>query len=646
MPRLRFAPGRLATTRQFRVRIETSNVDALRLTLEDAGYDVLGTDPARSTVDVAVSRGELAGLRSRGLFIVSVERGHPLEARQPKREASTSTELTATAAAVSAGYLNLDGIVARLNAIAAAYPAIAQVVDVTATYNTPPTFEGRHIYALKISDNVSVDEDEPAMLIAATHHAREISTPVIALEAADRLTAGYDSDPRITDAVNSHEIWIAPVWNPDGYNYVFTTNNLWRKNRRVFSNGVGVDQNRNYSQGWGTSCAGSTSVGSETYKGPSAASEAETRTMMTWSQTERFAKIIDYHSYGREVLYAYRCLSHPFTAWMQQQAAALSLVSGYGGQTRVPSAEGEHPQWQFATLGAYAFLIETHTEFQPSYASALNEAATVWPGILSVLERPMSVSGSRHRRGHRRTAGREGRASRGRVLARGNQQQRRRIRLVSPVPAAWNIRRPVLARRLRPCRPPRHRHRLVCRDHRRAVVAGDRGVRGHVRDRQGMDAKPERHRHRDQWGLGAGRPAGDVLERRQAAGHDGERCERSRHGAPLGFLVRKLRPRWRTHLDAVPGNRPPDRGGALTLTFSYYLAHGTNSSSADYLRVSVVGTTQSIVLQELGNVSNDNAVWATATVDLSAFLPARRSVFSSRPPMRPARAWSRPRLMT
>jgi aminopeptidase S len=62
-----------------------------------------------------------------------------------------------------------------------------------------------------------------------------------------------------------------------------------------------------------------------------------------------------------------------------------------------------------------------------------------------------------------------------------------------------------------------------------------------------------------------------------------------------------------------------DTGGALTLTFSFYLAHGTNSSSADYLRVTVVGTTQATVLQELGNTSNDNAVWAAATVDLSAF---------------------------
>ena len=114
---------------------------------------------------------------------------------------------------------------------------------------------------------------------------------------------------------------------------------------------------------------------------------------MTWSGRERFAKVIDYHSYGREVLYAYLCLGHPFTSWMQQEAAALSTASGYGGSTRLPSAEGEHPQWQFARMGAYAFLIETHTQFQPSYSSAVSEATLVWPGILSVLERPIPISG-------------------------------------------------------------------------------------------------------------------------------------------------------------------------------------------------------------------------------------------------------------
>ena len=55
-------------------------------------------------------------------------------------------------------------------------------------------------------------------------------------------------------------------------------------------------------------------------------------------------------------------------------------------------------------------------------------------------------------------------------------------------------------------------------------------------------------------------------------------------------------------------------GTAYTLSFSYYLAHGSNSSTADYLRVKIAGSTTSQVFQELGAGDNDNGVWATTTV--------------------------------
>ena len=60
--------------------------------------------------------------------------------------------------------------------------------------------------------------------------------------------------------------------------------------------------------------------------------------------------------------------------------------------------------------------------------------------------------------------------------------------------------------------------------------------------------------------------------------------------------------------------------GTLTLTFSYYLAHGTNSSTADFLRVFVVGSTTSQVLEELGANNDDDAVWAASpAINISSF---------------------------
>jgi len=59
--------------------------------------------------------------------------------------------------------------------------------------------------------------------------------------------------------------------------------------------------------------------------------------------------------------------------------------------------------------------------------------------------------------------------------------------------------------------------------------------------------------------------------------------------------------------------------GNLTLTFSQYLAHGTNATNADFLRVSIVGNTTSVVFQRLGAATNVNGAWATATASLNSF---------------------------
>jgi subtilisin-like proprotein convertase family protein len=57
----------------------------------------------------------------------------------------------------------------------------------------------------------------------------------------------------------------------------------------------------------------------------------------------------------------------------------------------------------------------------------------------------------------------------------------------------------------------------------------------------------------------------------------------------------------------------------ITLTFSYYLAHLNNSSSADFLRVTAVGSSSQVVFEELGAANDDDAVWDTHSASLNAF---------------------------
>ncbi len=366
------------------VRMESRQTPALARQLTDAGFDVLPAGDAANACEVIVSDAELEDLRRAGLVPRVVAVGRSFRDIQ-------AAELSI--AAVPSGYPDLAQIVAQLHATESAFPALCQVVDLTQLYETPPTFEGRHLFAIKISDHVAQEEDEPAFLLVGAHHAREIVTPVIALHVIEHLTRQYGVDPTVTALVDTYEIWVAPVWNPDGYEYVFRTDNLWRKNRREFSPGagVGVDLNRNYPFGWDSVCDGDSTVTSQTYRGPSSASEAETQTMIAFGRDRRFAKVADLHSAAREVRYANGCLFHPFLSFLASEAASLAAPARYA--TALSCCTGGDIQFHMANYGSHAFLWETHLSFQPSYASARQEAARVLPSILTLLQRPITLSG-------------------------------------------------------------------------------------------------------------------------------------------------------------------------------------------------------------------------------------------------------------
>ena len=55
----------------------------------------------------------------------------------------------------------------------------------------------------------------------------------------------------------------------------------------------------------------------------------------------------------------------------------------------------------------------------------------------------------------------------------------------------------------------------------------------------------------------------------------------------------------------------------MTLSFSFYLAHGTNWSTADSFRVRVVGSTTALAFE--GAANDDDAVRATQSINISSF---------------------------
>lgn len=373
-----------ATTARLRVVSPRSEGLAERLIYQ--GFDVAIGSATQESFEVFAQADELARLEALGLDLTLIDMGRPLKEIQAERAGSAKM--------LPSGYQDLPQIYAQMQQAAADHPNICEFVDLTALLGTPTTAQGRSLFAVKISDNVGVDEDEPNSMFVGCHHAREAVTPVVCLVAIDELTDGYASNPSIQALVDDNEIWIAPVWNPDGYNHVFHVDNNWRKNRRPNGgSSFGVDQNRNYDAGWSNGCSGSTNTSSNTYKGPSANSEPETQTMIALANARHFAKVFDFHSSGQETLWSYACWNHPWDNFWEDEAGALSIQAGYGLSERRPSADGEHQQWHFAKKGSMSFLMETANQFQPSYASAVSEANAVFNAITGMLDRAMPLDG-------------------------------------------------------------------------------------------------------------------------------------------------------------------------------------------------------------------------------------------------------------
>jgi len=116
----------------------------------------------------------------------------------------------------------------------------------------------------------------------------------------------YGTNNIVTQLVNSVEFDIVPMVNPDGYVFSWTTNRLWRKNRRNNGNNVfGVDLNRNWDEHWGGEGSSKT-PSSDTYCGKSPFSEPESRALSDYINSfDNIIGAIDFHSYSQLILRPY-----------------------------------------------------------------------------------------------------------------------------------------------------------------------------------------------------------------------------------------------------------------------------------------------------------------------------------------------------
>lgn len=116
------------------------------------------------------------------------------------------------------GYYTYTEMVTKIDQLVSLYPTLVQKI------NIGTSIEGRTIWAVKISDNVSTDEAEPEVLYTALQHAREAITGTSMIFFMQYLCQNYASNPKVQEVVNNREIYVVPCVNPDGYVRNQTTN--------------------------------------------------------------------------------------------------------------------------------------------------------------------------------------------------------------------------------------------------------------------------------------------------------------------------------------------------------------------------------------------------------------------------------------
>ena len=305
-------------------------------------FDITGVNYKTNEIEALLTEAELAQISSQKSTVVKFSFPQNL------------------AMAPDDGYQNPDEIVDFVNDIHAKYP------DITTVKVIGKTLEGRDILALKISDNPTVDEAEPAILVNAMHHAREVMTPEITTDMVEYLTSNYGSSDEVTKWVNETAIWVIPMFNLDGNNKMWNENSMWRKNTR---NGHGVDLNRNYPTGWNSCNGSSASTSAQDYRGTAAASEPETQAMMNLVSSIKPVFNISYHSYSEIVIYPFGCRPRktPTTEAVELIGAEIGQKLDYKAGTAwelLYNADGGDIDWMYTEHQVIPFVIEVNSTSQ------------------------------------------------------------------------------------------------------------------------------------------------------------------------------------------------------------------------------------------------------------------------------------------
>ncbi len=260
-------------------------------------------------------------------------------------------------------YHNYKELVAEMQAIAARAP------EYVSLFSIGKSTLGKDLWALRLTKGAKGTKasSKPGIVFLGTHHAREHLSTEVPLKLAQHLVVNR-ADPEIARLLDTRDIYIIPMVNPDGVEYDIEGGkyHMHRKNMAKNADGTtGVDLNRNYSWGWGGGGA-SPDPSDDTYRGPSAFSEPESKAVKAFVDARPNLKVLlSYHTFSELILYPWGGSNDPIPddkarGAFQTMAGEMAKMTGYTPEqsSDLYIATGDTCDWAWGEKHIFAFTFE------------------------------------------------------------------------------------------------------------------------------------------------------------------------------------------------------------------------------------------------------------------------------------------------
>ena len=199
----------------YAVSSPSTTAGSLAADLTRRGYDVLEA-PLTDGVPVLATAADAQRLRQRGL---SVRYTGPLYQPVP-------ASFRAASDTFYGGYHTSAGHEAHDQAVATAHPDLAVLRTIGQSWLKTQSRGGHDIGALCITKirpgdcAVSTSGSKPKFTLMAQMHARELATGELAYMWIDYLVGNYGKNTAVTNLMDTTELWVIPIANPDGVDIV------------------------------------------------------------------------------------------------------------------------------------------------------------------------------------------------------------------------------------------------------------------------------------------------------------------------------------------------------------------------------------------------------------------------------------------